>query len=170
MITPEYLILLYDYNSWAKNRVLSATATLTEEQLFASHGHGWDSIHNTLVHMMNAEWIWLERWKGTSPRSVLPFEYFPDLAAIRMRWLEVETDLRIFVSQQTPESLLREVNYTSTRNLTFHVPLWQLMVHVINHGTHHRGELAAMLAVLEIPHKEDDLYFYFLIQSGQMED
>ena len=170
MVTPEYLTQLYDYNYWANHRILEAAEVLTEDQLFRSHGHGWDSIHHTLVHMINAEWIWLERWQGNSPESLPPFEDFPDLAAIRMRWLEVEVDLRTFVSQQTPESLFREVAYTNTRGQALRVPLWQLLVHLANHGTHHRGELAAMLTVLGIPHQENDWYYYFLIKSGQLEE
>jgi uncharacterized damage-inducible protein DinB len=48
--------------------------------------------------------------------------------------------------------------------------LWLLLGHLVNHGTHHRGELTAMFALLEVPHKENDFYYYFLIQDGQMED
>ena len=170
LITPAYLDLLFGYNYWANDRILTAAELLTEEQLFASHGHGWDSIHHTLVHMMNAEWIWLERWNGVSPESLPPFEDFPNLGAIQNRWGEIEGDLRAFIGQQTPESLFREVRYTNTGGQTLQVPLWQLIVHLANHGTHHRGELAAMLTILEIPHPENDWYYYFLIISGQLKE
>ncbi len=164
----EYFISLYEYNRWANGLMLEAAAALTSEQLFYEHGHSWGSVHGVLVHMMGAEWLWLHRWQGESPKTMLRSEDFPTLDVIRSHWGELEGDLRDFVDGQTEESLARLVTYTNTKGNVFTLLLWQLMAHLANHGTHHRGELAAMFALLGVSHPEDELYRYYLSMSGQM--
>jgi uncharacterized damage-inducible protein DinB len=94
-------------------------------------------------------------------------EMFPGLADLTARWAGHEQEMRAFIAAQTPQSMLREVVYTTTLGQTYRLPLWQMMVHVANHGTHHRGELAAMFALLDMAHSEEDWLHYFLHQSGQ---
>ena len=163
-----YLTQLYDYNYWANQRSLSVAAGLSEEKLFRDHAQGWGNVHHTLVHIMSAEWIWLQRWQGQSPRSHLPWEDYPTVEALRNRWAALEDEMRRFVAAQTPGSLQRGVTYANTKGIAYTLELWQLMVHVANHGTHHCGELAAMFALMDVPHPEEDWYFYFLERSGQL--
>jgi uncharacterized damage-inducible protein DinB len=167
MDLAETIRQLYDYNYWANRRYFTAAEALTEQQLRRSQGHSWDSIYAVLLHMLSAEWIWLRRWNGESPRSLLRPEDFPDLPAIRKRWDGLEMEMRAFVAAQTGASLQKELAYTNTRGENFHLPLWQMMLHVANHNTHHRGELAAMFALMNVPHPEDEAYHYFLEASGQ---
>lgn len=167
MDLPDYIQALYDYNYWANERILEAAAALPPAQYHQEHGHSWGSIHTVLLHMMNAEWIWLSRWKGISPRAFPGSGDYPDAAAIKKRWREIETEMRAFVAEQDEQSLQREVTYTNTIGKEYRLILWQMMVHVPNHGTHHRGELATMLATLQAPHPEEDWLHYFLEQSGQ---
>jgi uncharacterized damage-inducible protein DinB len=169
MKLTEYLQHLYNYNYWANHRILYAAERLTEEQLHQQQGHSWGSIHATLLHMMNAEWIWLQRWKGESPRVFPSLADYPTLAALRERWRELEAEVRTFVADQTQQSLLEVITYTSTVGETFSMALWKMLVHVPNHNTHHRGELAAMFASLDAPHPEEDWLHYFLEMSGQRE-
>ena len=165
---PEYFTQLFDYNYWANRRVLDAAAGLTHEELFKQNGHSWGSVHDLLVHIMSAEWIWLRRWQGESPKAVLSPDDYPTIDSLRARWGGLEAELRAFVAGQSDESLGRLVTYTNTKGKMFTLPLWQLMAHLVNHGTHHRGELAAMFALLNAPHPEDDWYLYFLSKSGQI--
>jgi len=167
MDVSEYLPLLYDYHYWANNRILAAAAGLTAEQLHYQQGHSWGSVYGILLHMLNAEWIWLRRWHGESPTAFPGPADFPTLAVIRERWADVESEMRTFVAAQTPQSLQAEVSYTTTIGATYRLRLWQMMAHVPNHGTHHRGELAAMFTAMHTPHPEEDWVHYFLEQSGQ---
>jgi uncharacterized damage-inducible protein DinB len=72
-----------------------------------------------------------------------------------------------FIAGQDEASLLREITYTNPKGETFALPLWQMMVQPPNHNTHHRGELAAMFALMDIPHPEEEIVQYFLNLSGQ---
>lgn len=167
MELTEYFPVLYDYNYWANQRCLKAAQRLTQEQLFQAHRHSWGSVHGVLLHIMNAEWIWLQRWQGNSPRAFLSSLDYPSLEAIVEGWKPLEAQMRAFIAARTPQSLRLEISYTNIAGKAFHLPLWQLVAHVPNHGSHHRGELAAMFANLGVPHEEEDWYYYFLEKSSQ---
>ena len=169
MQLTEYLQELYDYNYWANKRYLTVAETLTEEQLFRKQGHSWDSIHSVFVHMMSSERMWPARWRGEQSSFLDPKD-FPTIASVREYWVDVEKNMRGFISEQTEDSLLREVTYTNPKGETYSLPLWQMVVQPPNHNTHHRGELAAMFALMEVPHPEEEIVQYFLIKSGQKKE
>jgi uncharacterized damage-inducible protein DinB len=166
MEVKSYLEILYDYNYWANHRYLAVAETLTEEQFFRKQGHSWDSVQRVLVHMLSSERMWPQRWRGEKAAFLEPKD-FPTAASIREYWAKVEENMRLFLAEQTDESLLREVTYTNPKGETFTLPLWQMMAHVPNHNTHHRGELAAMFTLMDIPHPEEEVVQYFLVKSGQ---
>jgi uncharacterized damage-inducible protein DinB len=162
----SYLEYLYDYNYWANKRYVAVAEILTDEQLFRNQGHSWDSVQALLVHMMSSERMWLQRWRGERG-EFLEAKDFPDVKSIREYWVGVEKNMRGFIAEQTEQSLLMDVSYTNPKGETFTLPLWQMMVQPPNHNTHHRGELAAMFALMEVPHPEDEVIQYFLDKSGQ---
>ena len=162
MVTPQYLLQLYTYNQWANNRVLNAAAALPAEDLAREHGHSWGSVHGMLVHMMAAEWIWLRRLQGQSPKTLLQPDEFPTVESVRTRWSTISGNLFAFIREQTGRSLVQEVNYRSTSGRAYTLAAWQVLVHVANHATHHRGELAAMFSMMGVAHEEVDWVLYFL--------
>ncbi len=72
--------------------------------------------------------------------------------------------VRAFLAGLDDARLAADFSYTNTRGQPFTLPLGPVMLHVANHGTHHRGELVAMLAILEVAHPEDDLLRYLQAQ------
>src|SRR5688572_5680425 len=166
MELKTYLETLYDYNYWANKRYVFVAETLTEEQLFHKNGHSWESVHSVLVHMMSSERMWPQRWRG-EPASTLNAKDFPTVESIKTYWMDVEKNMRNFVAEQTEQSLMKDVSYTNPKGETFTLPLWQMVVQPPNHNTHHRGELAAMFALMNVPHPEEEYVQYFLTKSGQ---
>jgi uncharacterized damage-inducible protein DinB len=167
MVTKEYLQTLYDYNFWANHRYFAVAEGLTDEQLHRIQGHSWGSVQAMFVHMLSSEWVWFQRWHGTSPKGHLKQGDFPTLASVKERWSEQEDELRVYIGSQTEESLQTVITYTNFSAETFHIPLWQMMMHLANHETHHRGELAAMFALMDVSHPEEEAIQYFLNLSGQ---
>ncbi len=166
MELKQHLEQLYDYNYWANKRYLAVAETLTDEQLHHKQGHSWDNVHAVLVHMMSSERMWQQRWHGEKG-EFLEAKDFPDVKSIREYWVDVEKNMRDFIAEQTEGSLLKEVSYTNPKGETFTLPLWQMMVQPPNHNTHHRGELAAMFALMDVSHPEEEVIQYFLDKSGQ---
>lgn len=164
MVSAHALSFLYDYHYWMSARMLQACETLTPEQWDQPLGHSWGSVHGVLAHMLAAEVIWLARWQGHSPTALLRAETVPALADVRGEWARVEADVRKFIAECDEIRLADDFSWTDTRGNRHSAPLGPVMLHVANHGTHHRGELVAMLALLDVPHPEDDLLWYIYEQ------
>ncbi len=159
-MSTEYIRTLYAYNAWANQRILDTAAQLTPEQFVASVGASFPSVRDTLVHTLSAQWMWLSRWKGISPRTALNPNEFPDLAAICARWDEVDRDLHTFIGALDEDGLARVVRYTNTKGQPWAYPLWQLLLHQVNHATQHRSEIAVMLTQAGHSPGEIDLIQY----------
>ena len=161
----EYIHMLYDYQYWGNQRVLDGTAQLSQAQLDAPTTNGYASLRATLVHAMSAEWLWRSRWQGISPKAGLDEQDFPTLASIRTRWQQEEQQTRAFLATLKESNLTSDLTYQNMQGMTFTLPLWQMLVHVVNHGTQHRSEVAFMLTALERSPGDLDM-FVFLHQRS----
>ncbi len=141
----EAIRLLFAYNQWVNERLLALAAQAPEEHQREHFGAGFDSIHGTLAHVLGAQITWLSRWRGISPAKVPGAADFADLAELQARWAAYQRDVDAFLAGLTSEQLAAPLPYTNTSGRPFAYPLWQQMLHVVNHGTHHRAELAEML-------------------------
>jgi uncharacterized damage-inducible protein DinB len=151
---------LYRYNAWANARILDTATPLSTEQLLAGGGASHESLRDTLVHTMSGQWIYLERWRGRSPRAMLDPLRFSDLPSIRRHWGRIELDTHEFLAELSDPTLAREVEYTNTEGARWTYPLWQQMIHQVNHATQHRSEAAVMLTQLgHSPGWLDFLYY-----------
>lgn len=158
---------LCDYNRWANDRVLATVERLTVEQFTRDLGSSFRSIRDTLVHILGAEWIWLMRWRGTSPKALPPAAEFPTLEALRVRWTEVQAEQERFVAAVTDEALARPVAYVNTKGERWEYPLGRLMQHVVNHSTYHRGQVTTLLRQLGAkPLATDLLVFHDQAEKG----
>jgi uncharacterized damage-inducible protein DinB len=82
-------------------------------------------------------------------------EQFPDFPSLRARWAEEEVRLMDFVNGVSDERLNRTFDYKNTAGQPFTRVLWHIMAHVVNHGTQHRTEAAAMLT--DLGHSPGDI-------------
>jgi len=139
---------LYSYDRWANARILDAVSGLTEEQFTMDMKSSHGSIRDTLSHILAAEWIWLERWNGVSPKALLNPSAFPTVGALRERWSEVERGYNEFIERITDASLDRVITYTNTKDEEWSYPLVQMLQHVMNHSSYHRGQVVTMLRQL----------------------
>ncbi|HSB01828.1 MAG TPA: DinB family protein [Anaerolineales bacterium] len=144
-MNKQDILTLYKYNQWANAKILDAAVQVTQEQYLASASFPHGGLGSTLVHVMFAEWIWRQRWTGVSPTVRLKPEDFPTVEALRARWAEEEKQLMDFVERLTDERLDDTIEYKNTSGKPFTRILWHMMAHVVNHGTQHRAEAAALL-------------------------
>lgn len=165
-MNKQDILLLYRYNQWATARIFHAAANLTPEQFAASASFPHGGLRGTLVHALFAEWIWRKRWEGESPTQRFTPADFPTVESLRARWLEEEGRLMSFVSNVEEERLNRSFDYKTTAGIPHTQILWQVMAHVVNHGTQHRSEAAAMLTDLGYSPGDLDL-ISFLIETQQ---
>jgi uncharacterized damage-inducible protein DinB len=169
-IDPEMLRLLYAYNIWANHRLLESCAALSKDQFTRDLGSSFRSVRDTVVHILGAEWLWLERFLGNSPTALPQAAEFPDLASVRERWIELERNLMSFVSLLAAEDLVRVYEFRTTKGVTYPSALWQALQHVVNHGTYHRGQIATMLRQLGLKPNYTDLIYFYRERAGQALD
>ncbi len=141
---------LVDYNYWARDRQLDACAALSEEQFLRPLGGSFPSVRDALAHLMGVEWLWLERWRGRSPRAVLPAAEFPTLASLAERWQTVERELREYVTGLNNEALAAALTITTTRGEQWTYPLWRQLTHLLNHQSYHRGQVTDKFRLLGV--------------------
>jgi uncharacterized damage-inducible protein DinB len=152
---------LYEFNAWADRRTLESCAVLTPEQFTRDMKSSFHSVRDTLVHIFGAEWIWLERWEGRSPTALPWAPNFPDFESVRARWQEVELGLRQFVGGLTQADLDRVLERRTMAGGVFRQPLWEMMQHVVNHGSYHRGQIATMLRQHGAQPAVEDLVLFY---------
>jgi uncharacterized damage-inducible protein DinB len=159
-MTTAYIQSLYKYNAWANQVITDTSAQLSEIQFSQPAGASFDSIHDTLVHTMSAQWVWLSRWQGTSPTALFDPASLPSLAAIRERWAMIERDTQTFIATLDDATLNQNLTYQNTQGKPFSFPLWQQMIHQVNHATQHRSEIAMILTQFGFSPGEIDLIRY----------
>src|ERR1043166_1258833 len=111
-MNAQDLHALMDYHYWARDRVLDAAAGLAPDALTRDMGSSFRSVRETLVHTYSAEWAWCERWNGRSPTAHISPELFPDVATLRARWNELESNVRGVLDRKSTDGLDDVIEYT----------------------------------------------------------
>lgn len=146
MMDKSDILILYAYNRWANTRVLRAAQQVTLEQFIqpAPSSHG--SLRATLTHIVGSENMWRQRvQEGISPPRLLSEDEFPTLEALALYSEKEATVMQTYLGSLTRDDLYRQVRYTNTQGATYETVLWQILMHVVNHGTQFRGEAAMLL-------------------------
>ncbi|MCW5965977.1 MAG: DinB family protein [Bryobacterales bacterium] len=160
-LAPEVLADYVRYTRWATAETLKACAALTYEELNEDMHTAYPTIWSTLVHLFQADSIWWSRFQQ-HPASLLA-DYNPgtDLDDLRARWMRLLDDVVSFAESRTEEQWREHLRFRNARGNEFEQPLWQLMMHVVNHGTLHRGQVLAMFRQLDrVPTSVDLINYY----------
>lgn len=142
---------LLDYHYWARDRMFEALDALTPAQATQDLGGSFGSIHDVAAHLYAADVVWYSRWQGSSPTSLLTGAAFPDLAAVRGAWLAHEPTLRALVNGLGEAGIGRVIEYTMFSGQPTASPFWQMLQHLVNHGSYHRGQVTNKLRQLGAP-------------------
>ncbi|HSJ05238.1 MAG TPA: DinB family protein [Longimicrobiales bacterium] len=157
---------LYTYNRWANDRVLESVATLDPEQLTRDLGSSYPSVRETLLHLLGAEWIWLARWRGVSPLG-MPDEWasFPQ-DRIEATFRDVQASQSEFIGSLPESALDSVVAYRNTAGDPFEAPLGQLLRHLVNHSSYHRGQIVTLLRQLGAAPPTTDMVLFHRQQAA----
>ncbi len=135
-MTPDDFRRLYDYHFALNHRLWErCIAPLSAEQFRRPLAYSVGSVRNQVVHMLNMEDRWFCSLRGLPVPGIL--NPFGTAAKVRARWDAVESDMRATLSRLTDEELRRPI--------TGEMVGWEVLWHVLNHGTDHRAQILAML-------------------------
>ncbi len=158
----QELQTLVDYHYWARDRLFEAVERLSPEQLTRDLGNSFPSIRDTLVHLFGAERIWCARWEGVEAPPRPDAGAFGDLAAIRRAWSDSERSIRGVLDRTGEGGLTRSITYKTLDGTPSSQPFWQMLQHVVNHGSYHRGQVTTLLRQLgAAPARSMDLIAFY---------
>jgi uncharacterized damage-inducible protein DinB len=160
MLGKEDLGRLLEYTVWANHRILRAAATLVGDDWKKDMGGSHGGVRGTLTHMMGAEWIWLERWKGTSPPRGIDEGEFPTLLPLRDRWTLIEEHRKSWFDNMKDDAPAGVIAYKTLDGRPYEGALWQLVQHATNHSTYHRGQVLIMLRQLGVKPVSTDMVIW----------
>ena len=146
----EVLQMLYRYNSAMTARLLDALEKLSPEEYNAPGCSGHGSVRDTLAHLLAAQWSWFswfDRSMEPAQADALDIrgEEVESLTEARRRWAEIDRQTNRCVAALTEETIREEWTETMPNRTSWSLPLWQILLHVANHGTHTRAQIVAAI-------------------------
>ncbi|HVF96026.1 MAG TPA: DinB family protein [Flavisolibacter sp.] len=146
----EIFVQLAGYNTWANGLLLAAVEGLTEEQQNTEIKSSFASLHKTVLHMLDAESIWWQRLK-LQERIERPSVNFSgkfsdlhhQLLVQNKRWQE-------WIASAAEHQLQHEFIYRNLKKQRFKQTVYQMLLHMFNHSTYHRGQIVTLLRQLGV--------------------
>ncbi len=164
MMKASEILTFFQYNYWANGQILKVAGVAGDEFYRAPAPVSFGSLQGTLTHILSAEGLWRQRVQlGQSPSFHLSADDFSTLKKLGERWLEEEQAMLAYLNGLRDADLDRTIRYTNTRGVTYTNPLWQPLLHIVNHGTQFRSEAAVILS--QANHSPGDLDFIFYLRQ-----
>lgn len=162
MAWKEHFRMMADYNRWANAKVYDMAEDLSEEEFNRDMGAFFRSVCGTLNHILVADLIWMRRLTGEGePPSRLDAILHPDLAGLRKAREAMDTRIAETIAG------MDEADFAGTRTYTTIVspdevttPVKDILTHIFNHQTHHRGQVHTIYTALGRPSLALDLIYY----------
>ena len=160
----SWAINMARYNAWQNRSLYTAADTLSDEVRRTDKGAFFGGIHNTLAHILWADRVWMHRFNQTPPVSPTTDQGqghdYADWEHLKIDRAAFDKSIRNWASTLSEDWLNSDFtwsNIAGTRTTTR--PAWQLVTHMFNHQTHHRGQVHAMMTQAGLPPAATDLPF-----------
>ncbi len=148
---------LYDYH-FSENRKVweSCVSQLTDEQFTQDTAYSQGSVRDQIVHLISVDDTWFSGLQGAAIPEPLDPAGFHDPESIRTHWDRVELSMRTYLAGLRDEMLFDKPLEDEDKDLI----LWQVLLHVVNHGTDHRAQILRQLNDLGVKTSAQDYIFY----------
>jgi uncharacterized damage-inducible protein DinB len=144
----ELLVAYASYNRWAHQTITAAILELDESLYHKEVKSSFPSLYATVMHVWDAESIWWQRMEGHSNILIPTKQFQPTMHEAVNGLLQQAGEWERFVSQADDENLQTEFEYKNLKGQPFRSGVWQVVHHLFNHGTYHRGQLVTMMREL----------------------
>jgi len=156
------------YHAWASQQILDSVEPLNQEELHRDMQASHSSVWGTLEHCYKADQVWLSRFKGVATAKLSDYDAPEDLATLRGEWADVQTELSEWAESRPDDAWTHMMDYRLMNGTECSSPVYENLLHVVNHGTFHRGQVVTMLRQLGASPIPTDfvLYVRTAMQSG----
>ena len=152
------------YTAWASARIVAAAAALSADELTRDHKSADTHVLGTLVHVYAADRVWLRRIEGAPPGVFVEPERDMHLSVLQHDWPVLLERWQAWAGALVDPNAL--AHYQDLQGRPHATPLWQIVLHVVNHATHHRGQAAAMIRAMGHTPPPLDLIRYYREVGG----
>jgi uncharacterized damage-inducible protein DinB len=149
------------YHRWATSQILQEATPLPSEELVKDLKGSFHSIYDSLVHLFQADSIWLDRLEGRPTGGLADYAAPGCTFELRDAWLGVLDKMINWAETLSEADWSREMSYKTLAGIPYKTPLWQMVLHIVNHGSHHRGQITGMLRQLGIKPVNLDLISFY---------
>lgn len=158
-IDSHFVRYHFAYSRHASEKFLVAAATLTEDEIKRDLGGSFGGVLGTLTHIYQADQVWLHRVRGRAQAGLGGADEIQSLAELQSKWKEVFDGIEDWAAEEhDPEAVVCFRSAVLKRDCQ--AKLWQVILHLVNHGTYHRGQVTSMLRQLGHPAPSNDFIFY----------
>jgi uncharacterized damage-inducible protein DinB len=144
-MTVQYFTEIAKYNQWANQKFIDWMLALSDEQWNQPLVSSFPSIAETVLHIAGAEKVWYDRLIKVENPVWLPFTFKGGKAETLDIWKQSSDLLNEYVDQLTNENLSDMIAYKRINGEAFLLPVFEILSHVFNHSTYHRGQLVTLL-------------------------
>jgi uncharacterized damage-inducible protein DinB len=159
MTVPE-IRELFDYAHWANAKLFDVIGRLTPEELTQPISGSHGSIRDTMVHVLSAEWGWIDRCGGPARGPALRPAEFPTAESLAALSGQVRAHGQVFLAGLADADLTREVEFSFPGSETYVLSVVELLHHAVAHGLHHRGQVSLLLRLRGYAPENFDVLFY----------
>lgn len=142
------------YTTWANGLLLNAVQMLGEDQQKAELRSSFTSLYKTFLHLLDAESIWWQRMKLQEKIERPSDSFSGNMQALGDRLLQQNRLWQDWVNNASEAALQHEFIYFNSKKERFKQPVYQVLLHLFNHSTYHRGQIVTMcrgLGVEKLP-------------------
>jgi uncharacterized damage-inducible protein DinB len=149
----------YDYHFTVNRKIWDGYVTpLSHEQFTQNADYSHGSVRNQILHLINVDDVWFSELRGVEPLEPPPSAEFDDRKIIRAHWDNVEQRMREYLAKLQDDMLFDKPIKEPDEDKDLIV--WQVLLHVVNHGTDHRAQLLRLLNDMGVKTESQDYIFY----------
>jgi uncharacterized damage-inducible protein DinB len=159
-VSVDTLRLQLDYSAWASQRLMDVAAKLSPEELLRDFQTADKTVLDTLVHIYAADRVWLSRMLA-EPRTTFVDPEDRDLSLLQVEWPALHQRWKLWLRDFNDDDASRVISYQDMKGRPYSQPVWQIVLHLVNHGTHHRGQVSGFLRSMGRTPPPLDLIAYY---------
>ncbi|MBL0310887.1 MAG: DinB family protein [Bacteroidetes bacterium] len=134
-----------NYNTWATGKAVEVLSSVDEKHFDTEVKSSFTTLRKTVFHLWDAEQIWLTRIQGGTPKSWPSVNFTGTTSGMLDGWKKTSNELAEFISSKDRIFLDQEIHYKNMKGIEFTQPIEDILFHLVNHGSFHRGQLVTML-------------------------
>ncbi len=155
-----------EFMKWADDTILAALQQIPHDKLTYDHRNSFNSLLDTLNHVYLGELVWLQRVEGNRNAQLSNLESPATIDALTKAWPEVHHRWLAWSRPFSSGDWLKNLIWINSTGAEFQRPYWQIALHLANHGTYHRGQVATMLRQSGIKPPGTDLITFYRTQTA----